>query len=315
MGPEGLTTEKPMCLQDPFELKHNVCRNLPEKGVRALRSHFEAASRILGQITPEEGLVGGINALFGMQVEVDKGEHLETSLEAVLVGENEAVKKIFGNPYAKPVRLPIGANDVEEIVTTVLQNCLLLRSKLEENGSENVDCPASLKRGLSTEECVKKRKIQEKGKVDEDTAADENIGEEHAEEEEDLANGKDSEPRSQYKQVVGQWVVDGLVWAGRKKKAAMVAEESVVSREAAITRLVMEEQAILAEPEVVFTCHLLTTAGQSGINTSSQTWVALQKVHSRKKSFESMVGWFNPYLADLVPRLMKEKSPKPVLKP
>ena len=129
MGPEGLTTEKPMCLQDPFELKHNVCRNLPEKGVRALRSHFEAASRILGQITPEEGLVGGINALFGMQVEVDKGEHIETSLEAVLVGENETVKKIFGNPYAKPVRLPIGAHDVEEIVTTVLQNCLLLRSK------------------------------------------------------------------------------------------------------------------------------------------------------------------------------------------
>merc|ERR1719341_2118917 len=107
----------------------------------------------------------------------------------------------------------------------------------------------------------------------------------------------------------------GVFGQAGKKKAAMVAEESVVSREAAITRLVMEEQAVLAEPEVVFTCHLLTTAGQSVMNTSSQSWVALQKVHSRKKSFESMVGWFNPYLADLVPRLMKEKSPEPVLKP
>ena len=307
MGPEGLTTEKPMCLQDPFELKHNVCRNLPEKGVRALQSHFKAASQIFSQITPDERLVGGINALFGMQVEADKGEHSETSLEAVLVAQNEFVKKIFGNPYAKPASLPIGVNNVEELVTTVLKNCLLLRSNVKENGSENLDCNGSLKRGLSTEECVKKMKMQEKGNIGECTVADENIGEEDAEKKE-LAYEKDAEPRVQYKQVGGQWVVDGLVWSGRKKKAAMVAEELVVSREAAITRLVMEEQAVLTEPEVVFTCHLLTTEGQSGINSGRRWWVALQKVHSRKKSFESMVGWFNPYLTDLVSRLMKEKS-------
>ena len=350
MGPEGLTTEKPICLQDPFELKHNVCRNLPERGVRALKSYFEAASRVLGQITPQEGLVGGINALFGMKVEVDKGEHLETSLEALLVDESEAVKKIFVNPYARPVRLPDGGDDLEELVTTVLQNCLFLRYKLEKNGTKNVERNGSFKRGLSTEESSKKRKLQEKGKIEEEdtadvnvkghlanneriggvdtiyeeTAADENVidgkvGEEDAvEEEEHPTNGKSFRPAgSKYKQVGSQWVVDGCVWAGRKKKAALVAEESVVSREAAITRLVMVEQAVLAEPEVVFTCHVLTTdnASQSGTNTSSQSWVALQKVHSRKKSFESMVGWFNPYLTDLVARLMKEKSPKAILQP
>ena len=351
MGPEGLTTEKPICLQDPFELKHNVCRNLPERGVRALKSYFEAASRVLGQITPQEGLVGGINALFGMKVEVDKGEHLETSLEALLVDESEAVKKIFGNPYARPARLPVGGDDLEELVTTVLQSCLLLRSKLEKNGTKNIDRNGSFKRALTTEESVKKRKIQEKNKIEEEdtaadvnvrgqlvnnksiggadtineeTAADENVIDEKVDEEgavveeKHLANGKSSRPAgSKYKQVGSQWVVDGCVWAGRKKKAALVAEESVVSREAAITRLVMEEQAVLAEPEVVFTCHVLTTdnASQSGTNTSSQSWVALQKVHSRKKSFESMVGWFNPYLTDLVARLMKEKSPKAILQP
>ena len=341
MGPEGLTTEKPMCLQDPFELKHNVCRNLPEKGVRALKSHFGAASHVLSQIRLEEGLVGGINALFSMKVEVDEGENLETSLEAVLVGENEAIKKIFGNPHARPARLPFGGDSVEELVTNVLQNCLLLRSKHRNNGSKNAECNESLKRGLSTEQSVKKRKVeQEEGKIDEHTAEDEdvklvndegiggadaineetatgksvnkeNLGEEDAvEEKEDFPNGKGSGPaRWQYKQVGGQWMVDGLVWAGRRKKAAMIAEESVVSREAAVTRLVTEEQAMLGEPEVVFTCHLLTTAnGQSGTNIGNQSWVALQKVYSRKKSFESMVGWFNPYLVDLVPRLMKEKS-------
>ena len=26
--------DKPLCLQDPFELSHNVCKNLPEKAVR-----------------------------------------------------------------------------------------------------------------------------------------------------------------------------------------------------------------------------------------------------------------------------------------
>ena len=160
MGPEGLTTEKPMCLQDPFELTHNVCRNLPEKGVRALKSHFGVASQVLGQIRQEETLVGGINALFSMKVEVDKGEHLETSLDAVLVDENEAVKKIFGNPYARPARLPIGGDSVEQLVTTVLQNCLLLRSKLGKNGTKSADCNGSLKRGFSTEQSVKKRKIQ-----------------------------------------------------------------------------------------------------------------------------------------------------------
>ena len=209
----------------------------------------------------------------------------------MLVAENEAVKKIFGN---KPARFSISAKDLEELVTTVLQNCLLLRSKLEDE-SKNV---ASLKRGLSTEECVRKRKIQ----GEEDTAEDANIDEEDVKKE-DLANGKDSEPKSQYKQVGGEWVVDRCIWAGRRKKAAMVAEESVVGREAAITRLVMEEQAKLAEPEVVFTCHLFTTVGQS--------WVALQKIHSRKKSFESMVGWFNPYLTDLVQRLMKDIHQNP----
>ena len=103
-------------------------------------------------------------------------------------------------------------------------------------------------------------------------------------------------------------MVDGLVWAGRKKKAAMVAEEDTAAREAAITKLVMEEQVIMSEPEVVFTCHMLTTASQSETKSTGQCWVALQKVHARKKSFESMVGWFNPYLTDLVARLTKERS-------
>ena len=320
MGPEGLTTEKPMCLQDPFELTHNVCRNLPEKGVRVSKSHFKAASQVLGQLMLEEakqeGLIGGINALFGMKVEEEKGECFDRSLETVLMGETEIVQKIFGNPNARPARLPGGGSDLEELVTIVLQNCLLLRDK----AFPHVDCNGSLKRGLLTEESVKKRKKQDETLKSEKTV--ENVEEDlvmgviigagpgvAVEEEVDLDIAKvKSGSDSRYKQVGGQWVVDGLVWAGRKKKAAMVAEEDTAAREAAITKLVMEEQVIMSEPEVVFTCHVLTTASQSETKSTGQCWVALQKVHARKKSFESMVGWFNPYLTDLVARLAKERS-------
>ena len=64
IGADGLATEKPLCLQDPFELTHNVCRNLPEKGVAMLKSHFGAASQVLEQLLSDkadEGLVGGVN--------------------------------------------------------------------------------------------------------------------------------------------------------------------------------------------------------------------------------------------------------------
>ena len=130
IGAEGLATEKPLCLQDPFELTHNVCRNLPEKGVALLKSHFGAASQVLEQLLSdktEEGLVGGINALFGMRVEVENIElHPDKILESVLKGESEIVQKIFGNPHAKPVRLSIGNHDLESLVNTVLAKCLLL---------------------------------------------------------------------------------------------------------------------------------------------------------------------------------------------
>ena len=305
IGAEGLATEKPLCLQDPFELTHNVCRNLPEKGVAMLKSHFGAASQVLEQLLSdkaEEGLVGGINALFAMKVEVENIElHPDKSLESVLKGESEIVQKIFGNPHAKPVRLSIGNHDLESLVNTVLAKCLLLHVKPESAMSNEflpkIDSDGSLKRGLSIDESAQKRQKQD-GEIS--TEAELNLRRDNDEStcEETEVSGHAS---STFKQVGGQWVVGGPVWAGRKRKAALVAEEKVVAREAEITRLVMEEQVILPDPDVIFTCHALATG-------EGQAWIALHKVHSRKKAFESMVGWFNPYLSDVVARLVKEKE-------
>ena len=305
MGAEGLATEKPLCLQDPFELTHNVCRNLPDKGVAMLKSHFGAASQVLEQLLSdkvEEGLVGGVNALFAMKVEVENIElHPDKSLESVLKGESEIVQKIFGNPHAKPVRLSIGNHDLESLVNTVLAKCLLLHVKPESAESNEflpkIDSDGSLKRGLSIDESAQKRQKQD-GEISTEAELELKRNNDGSTCDETEVSGNTS---STFKQVGGQWVVDGPVWAGRKRKAALVAEEKVVAREAEITRLVMEEQVILPDPDVVFTCHALATG-------EGQAWIALHKVHSRKKAFESMVGWFNPYLSDVVTRLVKEKE-------
>ena len=305
IGAEGLATEKPLCLQDPFELTHNVCRNLPEKGVAMLKSHFGAASQVLEQLLSdkaEEGLVGGINALFGMKVEVENIElHPDKILESVLKGESEIVQKIFGNPHAKPVRLSIGNHDLESLVNTVLAKCLLLHVKPESAMSNEflpkIDSDGSLKRGLSIDESAQKRQKQD-GEISTEAELEVKRNNDGSTCDETEVSGDAS---STFKQVGGQWVVDGPVWAGRKRKAALVAEEKVVAREAEITRLVMEEQVILPDPDVIFTCHALATG-------EGQAWIALHKVHSRKKAFESMVGWFNPYLSDVVTRLVKEKE-------
>ena len=313
IGAEGLATENPLCLQDPFELTHNVCRNLPDKGVAMLKSHFGAASQVLEQLLSdkaEEGLVGGVNALFAMEVKVENIElHPDKSLESVLKGESEIVQKIFGNPHAKPVRLSIGNHDLESLVNTVLAKCLLLHVKPESARSNEFlpkmdsDSDGSLKRGLSFDESAQKRQKQD-GEISNDAELDlKRDNDESTCDETEVSR----DTSSTFKQVGGQWVVDGPVWAGRKRKAALVAEEKVVAREAEITRLVMEEQVILPDPDVVFTCHALATG-------EGQAWIALHKVHSRKKAFESMVGWFNPYLSDVVTRLVKEKEADVVCK-
>ena len=46
---EGLQVDKPLCLQDPFELSHNVCKNLPEKAVRRLVLYSREAAKVAQQ--------------------------------------------------------------------------------------------------------------------------------------------------------------------------------------------------------------------------------------------------------------------------
>ena len=59
----------------------------------------------------------------------------------------------------------------------------------------------------------------------------------------------------------------------------------------------------LPEPEAVFKTHLLTK--KSSQNT---VLVGLEKIKSRKRSFDALVQWFGPFVVDLMRRFNDEKS-------
>ena len=70
---EKLKTDSPLCLQDPFELNHNVCRNLPERAVFNLIAHFAEAHKLIEKIArgDEDRPTGGLCSLFKIEVGLD----------------------------------------------------------------------------------------------------------------------------------------------------------------------------------------------------------------------------------------------------
>ena len=68
---DGLQLDRPLCLQDPFELSHNVCRNLPEKAVkRFVMFCSEAASLAQSCLSAELRPSGGLCSLLKIEVNI-----------------------------------------------------------------------------------------------------------------------------------------------------------------------------------------------------------------------------------------------------
>ena len=66
---DGLQLDRPLCLQDPFELSHNVCRNLPEKAVRRFVVFCTEAARIAQScLSAEQRPSGGLCSLLKIEV-------------------------------------------------------------------------------------------------------------------------------------------------------------------------------------------------------------------------------------------------------
>ena len=63
---EMLKIDSPLCVQDPFELDHNVCRNLSERAVLNFTAHFAEAHKWMEKIAhgDDDRPTGGLCALF-----------------------------------------------------------------------------------------------------------------------------------------------------------------------------------------------------------------------------------------------------------
>ena len=74
-----LKTDSSLCVQDPFELSHNVCRNLPEKGALNFFAHCSEALKLTKTLVTagEESLPGGLCSLFSVNVKEFKSDDFD----------------------------------------------------------------------------------------------------------------------------------------------------------------------------------------------------------------------------------------------
>ena len=102
------------------------------------------------------------------------------------------------------------------------------------------------------------------------------------------------------------WSVWDLVWPRRKQVATLIdkTNKSTVEMEAAITEAVTKDCIRLADPEVEFRLHYLNLRDQH----SNSVMVGIEKLKSRKKSFESIVTWMKSYIPNIVKTIVQEKT-------
>ena len=65
---DNLKIESPLCVQDPFELNHNVTRNLPEKAVKYFIAFCSEAHHLLENLDSDDRPASGICTLFNIEV-------------------------------------------------------------------------------------------------------------------------------------------------------------------------------------------------------------------------------------------------------
>merc|ERR1719187_2496502 len=136
-------TGSAMCVQDPFELTHNVAKNVSQRSLKFMKVCFEEAAKLLELMRhPEQRPPGGILAIFEMEVKIPqekstrKTEESEANMagkgEKVITTERKGIKLSFSFPCAKLMDNDRENNgDVDpsktrvlEIVGKVFKDCL-----------------------------------------------------------------------------------------------------------------------------------------------------------------------------------------------
>jgi len=322
LGEKGLHLDKPMCLQDPFELDHNVCKNLPDKAVIILQAYFKKAGEMAQNLTnPEKPIPGGLNQLFELTVEVPKDPERISNI-------TEIFNRVPGAKIYLGFILPTPENSIQkirDIVHTVLQDCLKLEKlvgEVEKVPAVDEKVPVKLEKipgeieqvsavepttavedkevEINTKECMSsKTEIETTGNCD--ITLKRKSGEET-----DSSDEKRTRVEFDLEDLqVELWQVRCHVWAGRRKQGDLLEgqEMSTVQRETTVTErlMLLVPAAILDDkPDIVFKSYVGTIQGR--------VCVGLEVVHSRKKLFENLFTWLRSYLPDTVKKISSEEK-------
>jgi len=322
LGPTGLQTEKAICLQDPFELSHNVCRNLPDKAVKILVNHLEEASNVVNScILQETRPVGGLLNMFCMEVRVEevvKEEKINNLLKEVEISKKILFINNFNIPlnqeylswFSESVQCGVGGDDtgdksdfilecMNHLLEIALGDCLKMIE--QEVDIKNVNLENYDNAELNISDQINADKVVPA--VDKKGLAESGTKRCGSEDGAETLNKRSKLYPSPVYRAGAAWTVWSQVWVGRRKLGAILEKGDLDTTkwEARISEKVMEMEVRLAEPEVAFRVHMLSR------REAGCVWVGLEKLHSRKKAFESLVTWLSSFIPDLVDRLAKEK--------
>ena len=100
------------------------------------------------------------------------------------------------------------------------------------------------------------------------------------------------------------WSVWDLVWVRRRQVLELIdkTNKTTVEVEAAVTEAVTKDCIRLSDPEAEFRLHFLASS-----TDKSTLLLGLEKLKSRKKSFESIVTWMKSYIPNVVKMIVYDK--------
>ena len=231
-----LKTDSPLCVQDPFELSHNVCRNLPEKGALNFIAHCSEALKLtktfLGRNEDKDLPPGGLCSIFHIKVNKFTSEEFEIGKIIADLPPNQA--KCFNNCFKinipdsllswygnKKGSSPELLNCAGKIMDMIFCECL----KLVKTDTDN-DQNSEIKQGVDDTS----DKSEDSGQKRRSDKLDESIPKKLKMDEDCLYQSSSS------------WILWSLVWPRRKQIAAETekGDRSVIEMEAAITDAVLK---------------------------------------------------------------------------
>jgi len=310
MGEEdGLQIDTAICLQDPFEMSHNVCRNLHEKAAENLRRYFAAAAKIFHAMEEENEVdrpLGGLNAIFGLKVENGEKDGF-WKIWDILKDE----EKLLRDKFLFTIKLPLTVEFVAEfsrsqsgIATSDMEtwaDCaqhLITRIFREVLKFENNEALKELDKTSSDVDDIPILKADEGGK---ERGTKRRLSPGRKNKKIKINHGEDAEWREG-----GEWVMWNPVWVGRKKKSTSVEKDEtmrVLKREEKISDLVLDGCMRLTQPEVSFQSNVLVWQRRP---EEIHLWIGFVKISSRKKAFETMVDWLRAFLTETVSKHIRE---------